>query len=131
MFNNEILKSGKTNIVHLKKNTCKMKAIIVFLTFFAFSIAAMCQHTVNPQAKEHVYYGIKLEQKEDWEGALEEYTKALQIDNEYAEAYFYRGLLLINHGEEELKPYGCSDLEMAKHYGYTPASSYHYSLCFQ
>lgn len=108
-----------------------MKALIIFLMFAGFSVAALCQHEVIPQAKEHLYYGIKYEQKGDYESALEEYTKALQIDNEYAEAYFYRGLLLINHGEEELKPYGCSDLEMAKHYGYTPASSYHYSLCFQ
>lgn len=108
-----------------------MKTLFFILVSLGISLTALCQQDIDPMAKAHVYNGIKLEQKEDWEGALKEYTQAIQIEEEYAEAYFYRGLLLINHGEEELKPYGCSDLEMAMHYGYTPASSYHYSLCFQ
>lgn len=106
-----------------------MKALIIFLMFAGFSVAAMCLHEVNPQAKEHLYYGIKKEQKGDYEGALEEYTKAIQIDEEYADAYYNRGMLLLQHGEADLKPYGCSDLQMAMHYGYTPASSMHYNYC--
>lgn len=72
-----------------------MKALIVVLMLVGISIAAMCQHEVNPQAKEHLYYGINKEQKGDYEGALEEYTKAIQIDEEYADAYYNRGMLLL------------------------------------
>lgn len=108
-----------------------MKSLFFVLVSLGLSLTALCQHEVIPQAKEHLYYGIKYEQKGDYESALEEYTKAIEIDDEYAEAYYNRGMLLLQHGEEELKPYGCSDLEMAKYYGYTPASSMHYNYCFQ
>jgi len=108
-----------------------MKAFVIFLMFIGFTYAGFSQQDINPEAKTHVYTGIKLEQKEDWEGALEEYTKAIQIEPEYAEAYYYRGMLIILHGEEEIKEYGCADLELAKHFGYGPASSPHYNYCFQ
>ncbi|MGC8648997.1 MAG: AAA family ATPase [Candidatus Micrarchaeia archaeon] len=47
---------------------------------------------VDPIAKEHWRKGNSLFETKDYDGAIIEFTEAIKIDNEYADAYFNRAL---------------------------------------
>ncbi|MEJ5287638.1 MAG: tetratricopeptide repeat protein, partial [Bacteroidota bacterium] len=55
----------------------------IYLTFYYFSFAQT--------AEEYVSRGNAKFEKGDFRGAIEDYTKAIEIKPNYAEAYFNRG----------------------------------------
>jgi len=57
----------------------------------------------------NVYMNLKDNQK-----AIELYTKAIEIKEDYADAYYNRGLIKFYMGEKDL---ACEDWKMAEHYG--------------
>ena len=63
----------------MKKSTL-LAALLLTITF-----------SYSQSAKKLVKTGITKFQKEDYKGAIAEYTKAIEIDSNYADAYFYRG----------------------------------------
>ncbi len=50
-------------------------------------------------AKEYVDRGYEKERKQDFAGALEDYSKAIEIDSKFADAYYNRGSLYKNKGD--------------------------------
>ena len=55
----------------------------------------------------------------DYKGAIEDYTKAIELNPKYADAYDTRGITKIAFGD---KDGGCIDLSMADELGHTRAN---------
>ncbi|ASQ91154.1 hypothetical protein CHL67_09705 [Prosthecochloris sp. GSB1] len=72
---------------------CKRLLTLFFLVAF-FGITAC-----GPDARELNTTGIEKLKSEDFDGALEDFNKAIEKDSGFAEAYFNRGLIFGNRGE--------------------------------
>ncbi len=70
--------------------------------------------------KEVEFYNsaVAKEESSDLIGAILDYNKSLEINPQYANAYFYRGMSKINVGQKEN---GCLDLSKAGELGYDNA----------
>ncbi len=62
----------------------------------------------------------------DLRDAIDDYDRAINMDDEYAEAYLNRALAYISNGQNVL---GCADLEMANILGREKAEEYMYFFC--
>jgi tetratricopeptide (TPR) repeat protein len=56
---------------------------------------------------------------QDYTGAIEDYSKAIELDPEHKDAYYFRGLSKIFLG---LQDSGCLDLKKARDLGHPQAS---------
>ena len=83
------------------------RILIVLILFFSYT-------TCSQTAEEYFYKGNKKYNKGDINGAIEDFTKAIELDPDDADAYNSRGVLKYATGISD----GCSDLMMAKELGH-------------
>ncbi len=65
-----------------------MKYLILLITLFS------CCTTFGQTAVEHLERGEQEERKYNFDAAITEYTKAIEADPEFIDAYYLRGQLL-------------------------------------
>jgi tetratricopeptide (TPR) repeat protein len=70
------------------------KRLMTWLLLGSFWLGGGC-HVVQ----DFVEKGARLQQEGEWEAAIEEYTRAIETDPEYADAYMRRGDLWFSLGE--------------------------------
>ncbi len=70
------------------------------------------------KAEEYYDSGVEKANSGDYQGAIKDYDKAIEINPKDAEAYYNRGLAKIGLGQ---KYSGCLDLSRAGKLGYSKA----------
>ena len=90
-----------------------MKAIFVLILFFSLFINCHSQ-----TAEEFFEKGIAKYDLQDYEGAISDFNKAIEINPNNAEAYYNRGFAKINLGQKDS---GCLDLSKAGKLGCSQA----------
>ncbi|MEK0422122.1 MAG: hypothetical protein RLZ95_32 [Bacteroidota bacterium] len=60
-------------------------------TIILFNLILIITHSYSQSAKKLVKSGNTKYGNEDYKGAIDDYTKAIEVDSNYADAYFYRG----------------------------------------
>lgn len=58
--------------------------------------------------------------------AITDFSKAIELKNDYGLAYFSRGIASINSGKKDA---GCNDLKQAINFGFSPANEAMNQLC--
>jgi tetratricopeptide (TPR) repeat protein len=71
-----------------------MKLVLV-ITMFAF----LCSPAFGDKANDYVHSGIAKAQKGDLDGAVADFSKAIQLTPDYAEAYYSRGVAKREKGD--------------------------------
>lgn len=63
--------------------------------------------TINEEAKKYFHLGVKCYKNNDFEGAINNFTKAIKIESNYKEAYYARGTVYnsLREYEETIKDY--------------------------
>jgi tetratricopeptide (TPR) repeat protein len=79
-----------------------MRKIILYLltTLLIFSLIS-CLPSFDPEAEKHFYQGIEYIRQNKTDAAIEEFTKAIEIDPSYSYAYYNRALEYYRIGELE------------------------------
>jgi Tfp pilus assembly protein PilF len=79
-----------------------MRKLFVYLltVLLAFSLAG-CLPSFDPEAEKHFYQGIEYIRQNNTNAAIEEFTKAIEIDPSYSYAYYNRALEYYRIGELE------------------------------
>ncbi len=94
-----------------QKKTFNKKWLWLILVAIGIFIAVSWQpYQKSLQAKEHFDQGMLLFENKGYEDALNEFSLAIEIKPDYAEAYYQRGLVYISSGEDDL---GMQDFEQA------------------
>jgi tetratricopeptide (TPR) repeat protein len=88
-----------------------MKTQILIIVAILISIAGLSQ---EDNAFSYLYRGNSKFNLEDYRGAIQDFTKAIELDPKEAEAYYWRGLAKIYLDE---KDGGCLDLSKAGELG--------------
>jgi tetratricopeptide (TPR) repeat protein len=78
------------------------KVFLYPLTILLAFLLSGCLPSFDPKAEEHFYQGIDYIQEKDHEAAIEEFTKAAEIDPTYSYAYYNRALEYYRIGKPEL-----------------------------
>lgn len=91
-----------------------------------FTFSPFVPKEASVKAKGYVSSGTVRNKNKDYAGAIAEYTRAIEIDADYAEAYYLRALAKYASGE---KDGCCSDLSKASLLGYKNASEKMKELC--
>ena len=79
-----------------------MHKVLLSLLVALWSISlAGCLPSFDPEAEEHFWQGIEYEQQGNNTLAMEEFTKAIELDPEYYYAYYNRALAYCRNGELE------------------------------
>ena len=79
------------------------KLLLLLIPVLLFSCSS------NKEKAEKLYKVAEIKfNAEDYQGAIDEFTKVLEINPKYAMAYLYRGVSYIKLGEKEK---GCNDME--------------------
>ena len=88
-----------------------MKNILFIVLFLPASFFAQTAET---------YYkrGIDKFEKQDYRGAIADYTKRIELNSDYAEAYFNRGITKLILGQKDSE---CLDFSKAGELGYSKA----------
>jgi tetratricopeptide (TPR) repeat protein len=74
--------------------------ILPIVLFFLFSYASAQQKQDEPKdAKFYIDRGIAYEKKGQYDQAISDYTKALEIEPKAAGAYYYRGIAYVHKGQ--------------------------------
>lgn len=60
------------------------------------------QTTIQNKASNWYYQGIIKVNKKDYQGAIEDFTKAIEINPQYAAAYYQRGLIYANYARNKI-----------------------------
>jgi Tfp pilus assembly protein PilF len=69
-------------------------------TLLVFSLAG-CLPSFDPEAEKHFYQGIEYIRQKNTNAAIEEFTKAIEIDPSYSYAYYNRALEYYRIGDLE------------------------------
>ena len=69
-----------------------------FAVLFLFLLTG-CFPSFDAEAEKHFYNGIEYIKQENDDLAVDEFTKAIQLDPEYYFAYYNRALILFRIGE--------------------------------
>jgi Tfp pilus assembly protein PilF len=84
------------------KNTMNKSTgiILPIVLFFLFSYASAQQKQDEPKdAKLYIDRGIAYEEKAQFDQAVDDFTKALEIDPKSADAYYHRGIGYVKKGQ--------------------------------
>ena len=79
-----------------------MRKVLLSLlaVLFVFSLAG-CFPSFDPEAEEHFYLGIEYRRQGNNDSAIQEFTRAIEIEPEYYYAYYNRVLVYYQSGELE------------------------------
>ena len=82
-----------------------MKNLLSILLFVPLIIFGQ---NINLTAKD--YYEKAYNNKSDWQYQIDNYTKAIELENKWVAAYFYRGVAYDELGflEKAIKDYTCA-----------------------
>ena len=72
----------------------------LLVALLAISLAG-CLESFDPEAEEHFYQGIEYIRQENNALAIEEFTKAIELDPGYYYAYYNRARVYYDNGELE------------------------------
>jgi len=72
----------------------------LLVALLAISLAG-CLPSFDPEAEEHFWQGIEYRRQENNASAMDEFTRAIEIDPEYYYAYYNRALVYCQNGELE------------------------------
>ncbi len=89
------------------------------IVFFVVCIAAVMSVTAQT-AESYNTAGIEKAEKGLYKEALDDFSKAIEINPQYAEAYFNRAMMYGQQGKITLS---CADLQKAKELGLKQAAS--------
>jgi len=89
---------------YLKRSvTCLILTISTFTTFATIlpRTEASTSQSIQSQAKANQWFlqGIQKANQQDYQGALSDFTQALQNNPQYAEAYYQRGLIYAQYAQ--------------------------------
>ncbi len=62
---------------------------VAVISFFLFLCQVGCQE--QKTGEEHFYSGVEKANSGDYQGAIEDYNKAIELNPKYAEAFYNRG----------------------------------------
>ena len=77
------------------------KVLLSLLVVLLAVLLAGCLPSFDPQAEEHFYQGIEYRRQKDNASAMEEFTRAIELDPGYYFAYYNRALVYYQNGELE------------------------------
>jgi len=77
------------------------KVFLFSVTLLLAFLLAGCLPSFDPEAEEHFYKGIEYIQQKNNEAAIEEFTKAIELDSSYSYAYYNRALSYYRIGNLE------------------------------
>jgi tetratricopeptide (TPR) repeat protein len=100
-----------------------MKTYILIIVTVLISIAGYSQ---TNDVRFYLESGLEKQVLQDHRGAIQDFTKAIELDPNKGEAYFGRGLAKIQLGD---KNSGCLDLSKAGELGYEHAYGAIKRLC--
>ena len=89
-------------LIGTMKNTVNKSIgiILPIVLFFLFSYASAQQKQDEPKdAKFYIDRGIAYAEKGQFDQAVDDFTKALEIDPKSADTYYYRGIAYVNKGQ--------------------------------
>jgi tetratricopeptide (TPR) repeat protein len=98
-----------------------MKKIFYLLTALIISSSGC-----NQKAEQYFNKGLEKGKQKDYLGAIADYTKAIEINPKYMEAYYNRGMTNIAIGQKDR---GCMDLSKAGELGSEKAYEKIKKLC--
>ncbi len=91
-----------------------MKKIVLTLILLFYFVSPIYSQT----AKSYFEIGYEKFKQGDLKGAIQDYTKAIELNPQYAEVYHNRGLTKLYLGQKDS---GCLDLSKAGELGYYEA----------
>jgi len=100
----------------IQKNGKELECSSCCYFFFPFLCQVGCLE--QKTAEEHFYSGVEKANSGDYQGAIEDYDKAIELNPKDAEAYYNRGLAKIGMGQKDS---GCLDLSKARELGHSGA----------
>ena len=68
-----------------------MRRLPLFLILVLVPAFIACTGVLQSKAVEHYNNGRAFDDKRDWDGAIQEYTRAIEADPTFVKAYFNRG----------------------------------------
>jgi tetratricopeptide (TPR) repeat protein len=77
------------------------KMFLSLLVIFLVVSLVGCLPSFDPEAEEHFNQGLKYRQQENSSLAMEEFTKAIEIDPDYYYAYYNRARVYCENGDLE------------------------------
>ena len=77
------------------------KVLLSLLVALLTVLLAGCLPSFDPEAEEHFYQGIEYIRQENNALAIEEFTRAIELDPGYYYAYYNRALAYYQNGELE------------------------------
>jgi len=80
---------------------CMRKVLLSILVVLLAITLAGCLPSFDPKAEEHFWQGIEYIRQENNALAMEEFTKAIELDPEYSYAYYNRALVYCQNDELE------------------------------
>jgi tetratricopeptide (TPR) repeat protein len=84
----------------LRKDCMRKVYISLLAALLVFSLAG-CLPSFDAEAEEHFYQGIEYRRQGNNDSAMEEFTRAIELDPEYYFAYYNRALVHNQRGELE------------------------------
>ena len=111
----------KNNIITKKKSLFSLKPRFSFYLIYIVIVGGVLLNTFyfNDQTNENYEKGYAKEQKEDYEGAIIEYSKAINENPSFAKAYNHRGYAKGMLGDYTGELEDCSKaIDLDKNYGY-------------
>ncbi len=75
------------------------KVFLSLLAILLIYLFAGCLPSFDPKAEEHFYQGIEYRRQRNNNAALEEFTRAIEIDPGYSFAYYNRALVYHQIGD--------------------------------
>jgi Tfp pilus assembly protein PilF len=81
--------------------SCMRQVLLSLVVALLASPLAGCLPAFDPQAEEHFWQGIEYNRQENNALAMEEFTRAIELDPDYYLAYYNRALVYYQNGELE------------------------------
>ena len=77
------------------------KVLLSLMVPLLVVILAGCLPSFDPEAEEHFYQGIEYRRQANNALAIEEFTRAIELDRDYFYAYYNRALVHCQNGDME------------------------------
>ena len=103
----------------------KLLLVLLFIPLVSFG-QELFKAVLAQKAKDYMLMGSERMEVEDYEGAIADYTKAIELVPDYADAYYNRGIEKYNLDDING---ACSDVRKSVNLGYTDSQDFIGQIC--